>query len=939
MLEKIIKETIYEDLGLWRLPHLTAFSKNKKLFYYQTDALKNIIKVLYIYYNFCEGKQDLLNLYCQKENSIQDQFAIEYKEKRNCKINKRFHFFEHHFQSRNQKICASNFLNRACFWMATGSGKSLVIIKTIEILDHFMNLELIPKKEMMILLPREDLILQFQKEVDEFNEQRDKEIELINLKGYEQDKQNPILLNTIKVYYYRSDLLRDENKENIIDYKTYQNDGDWYVFLDEAHRGEKQNSSMQDYVTVLTKNGFLFNFSATFTDPLDDMTTCYNFNLEKFIQAGYGKNIYLSSSYFDFKNNSQADFNEREKQKQVLKSLMIFSLVKKQKINQQYHHPLLITLVNSVNTDESDLLLFFQQLEKITNSNIEENLLNEAKEELKEEVREKKQFFFGKEKLDLDLNLIENIEQKDILKQVFNAETKGKIEILEGEKGKEIVLKLETSDKPFALIKIGDANKFQKEKLGDHYQITTKFDERKIFQNINNDPNINLLLGSRSFYEGWDSNRPNVLNLINIGKGHAKKFVLQGIGRGVRIEPQKGERKRLAKNDQNKNQLLETLFIFATDKKSVKTILEQLNQQKENQSNEIEISLFENKNKPFDLLIPVYKKQEQRQSLAKFYIAQDSLNKFQSYFATLSEQTLLIKYHLSFKNAKFFIENIKNLFQIKKENVYSNMNFLLNQLLDHISIQNKVVDSIKALENEIIHFQHVKVINFKEKEIESFKKKIAGIKKNQTEEELKNLLKDRKITIDDDTEKIKNLNNNIEETFKVKIKYIAQHYYLPVIYSEQEKIDCITHIIKIESEVKFIKKLEEEISKNEFQCKWMFSKIDESLDQFYIPYFCHEQNVYRKYFPDFIFWLKQDNRYKIIFIDPKGTSYTKNQTKIDEFEKLFLENRQPKTFRFQNLEITFDLKFVTDDLNQVVGNKYKNYWIMQGDFNFLKKPF
>jgi type III restriction enzyme len=45
-------------------------------------------------------------------------------------------------------------------------------------------------------------------------------------------------------------------------------------------------------------------------------------------------------------------------------------------------------------------------------------------------------------------------------------------------------------------------------------------------------------MGSRSFYEGWDSNRPNVANFINIGVGtDARKFILQSVGRGVRIEP------------------------------------------------------------------------------------------------------------------------------------------------------------------------------------------------------------------------------------------------------------------------------------------------------------------------------------------------------------------------------------------------------------------
>ena len=61
-----------------------------------------------------------------------------------------------------------------------------------------------------------------------------------------------------------------------------------------------------------------------------------------------------------------------------------------------------------------------------------------------------------------------------------------------------------------------------------------------------------MLLGSRSFYEGWDSNRPNVINMINIGKQDAKKFVLQGIGRGIRIEPLQGERKRLFQNQRSR---------------------------------------------------------------------------------------------------------------------------------------------------------------------------------------------------------------------------------------------------------------------------------------------------------------------------------------------------------------------------------------------------
>ena len=44
-----------------------------------------------------------------------------------------------------------------------------------------------------------------------------------------------------------------------------------------------------------------------------------------------------------------------------------------------YHKPLLLTLVNSVNTEDSDLLLFFNEIEKIAKNEIKQDLLDESK--------------------------------------------------------------------------------------------------------------------------------------------------------------------------------------------------------------------------------------------------------------------------------------------------------------------------------------------------------------------------------------------------------------------------------------------------------------------------------------------------------------------------------------------------------------------------------
>ena len=940
ILEKIIEEKSYDDLGNWCLPSLSKFSDAKTLFEYQNQAIRNIIKVLHEYFGEENGKQHLFDLY--KSHGLDNRsYAVEKytsrSDKQNSKINSRFSLFQNHFKivgnEGDEYISGSNFMNRACFWMATGSGKSLVLIKTIELLDYLQSQGLIPKKEIMLLLPREDLIKQFTKEIAEFNKGRERHIELVNLKRYEDDKQGFAFDNSIKVYYYRSDLIRDERKENILDYRSYENNGNWYVFLDEAHRGGKEDSLMQDYVSILSKNGFSFNFSATFTDNIDYLTTCYNFNLEKFILAGYGKNLYLSQSYFSFTKDKD-NFSEREKQKQVLKSLITFALVKKQKKENSYHHPLLITLVNSINTDDADLLLFFKKLEEIAGGHIEEQLFTETKNELVQDLRNHTSFVFGDEQLNFNITFLENIQFKDIFEQVFNATNYGKIEILEGEKGKEIVLKLQTSEKPFALIKIGDTGKFKREQLGVNYTVITSFDSKKYFEKINQSEDINLLLGSRSFYEGWDSNRPNVINMINIGKQDAKKFVLQGIGRGIRIEPHKGERKRLAQNHIDKNVLLETLFVFATDKNAVKAIIETVENEKNTE--EQEISLFENTSKPFDLLIPIYKDEETRGKIAKFNIAKESLEIFKNFIASFDTNTLLIKTGIAKTDLEFLLDGIENdsLFQIKNENMFSDMDLLLQRLVSHISVKNKVVSGIKEVSDEIIHFKHIKVVNFSDEEISSFKQKVQKVKDFELidKKDIEAKIKAGKLSFD---EALKLGNATSEESFKdLKIKKIAEHYYLPLIYSDKEKVEYIKHIIEVESEVKFIKSLEKHIKEVKPDCNWMFSKIDQNLDTFHIPYFYKKENIYRKFFPDFIFWIKKDDNYIIVFVDPKGTSNADYQNKVDEFEKLFLENGQAKIFTYKNFKITFELKLVASDVNSV-SDKYEKYWLGNNDFNFL----
>ncbi|HOQ81868.1 MAG TPA: restriction endonuclease subunit R, partial [bacterium] len=119
----------------------------------------------------------------------------------------------------------------------------------------------------------------------------------------------------------------------------------------------------------------------------------------------------------------------------------------------------------------------------------------------------------------------------------------------------------------------------------------------------------------------------------------------------------------------------------------------------------------------------------------------------------------------------------------------------------------------------------------------------------------------------------------------------------------------------VDSEVKFIEQLEEYLSEPDNIFRkfdwWMFSKIDQTLDEVYIPYYNPKENNIAKFKPDFIFWLQKGNEYTVLFVDPKGTEYTDGYRKTDGYSKIFEteENKESKIFSLNGLRISTKLLF------------------------------
>nr|WRE04921.1 DEAD/DEAH box helicase family protein [Helicobacter pylori] len=913
-----------------------SFDSNKELLDYQQQALINAFRMLVAYFrDFKENKKEFYAFYQKHYSFAHYDFA---KKKLNPLL-------KSHFKVENQRVSFENLINRLAFYMATGSGKTIVIIKLVELLSVAIRMGLIPKKNIMFFSANENLIKQFEKEIEKYNRGKDyfKQIDFKSLKSvthkdfYRAPKNVLKEMEKIALFYYRADLMSDEeSKENLLNYKDYWDNGENYVILDEAHKGNKSESKRQAIFSLLSLKGFLFNFSATFTEESDLITSVYNLSVGEWVKLGYGKESVLLK-----KNNLNAfkdlkDLNDREKEIALLKALLLLGMQKRYKTEGYFYDPLMLVFTHSVNVENSDAEIFFKTLARVI-ENDDGNDFLKAKEDLLEEIKNP-EFLFSDDK-DKDYKVkvfkegLKSMDFKGLKEEVFYA-SNGHIEVIINPKNnQEIAFKLNTSDKVFCLIRIGDITEWICEKLKSVKVVSKNlsFKEESYFSQIDKS-SINILVGSRTFDTGWDSTRPSVILFLNIGlDDDAKKLVKQSFGRGVRIESVKNQRQRLAYLDIDEAikeklkpnaAMLETLFVIPTNHASLEAILKfqkESENKGENRGSWREIKLEKTPIK-HALFVPCYRK-EQTNALkispsASFKMSEKNFKDLKEYFHLMSEKHFILKHEIYNPKDYTLLKEMIQTAHFKKVSTwhYKDLDYMISEIKGKLYPNQKVPkDEFNALDNEkIVHFKRVKVKADKKEEL---------VKKIQEVKEYAPL----------DKEKHKQ-----DRTFKVdeaELLKLKEHYYTPLI--KAKNCDWLKHVVKVKSESDFLEellKITETLQENyDF---WAFSKIDEHLDNLFIPYIDNGATE-RKFFPDFIFWLQKGGAQIICFIDPKGSKHTDYEHKADAYQlfkdKIFNPKDDP------NLKIKVVLKFYgnKDD----VGERYRDDWIKEGELKdfFLKQ--
>ncbi|MGI6701795.1 MAG: hypothetical protein ACOX3U_05005 [Christensenellales bacterium] len=188
----------------------------------------------------------------------------------------------------------------------------------------------------------------------------------------------------------------------------------------------------------------------------------------------------------------------------------------------------------------------------------------------------------------------------------------------------------------------------------------------------------------------------------------------------------------MPQNDSWKNKLLETLFIFSSDVKSVKVILEAMIELSGKSAvkesivlHEEHPELFEISQKNFELLLPVYKEKERTSATAlEFHIEGGCKERFKNIFSDMSPATFLVSSNRSYSDnwdikkyiaLKEFVEDSKLVSDSSK--TFYSYNYLVSDLRRHIMTNEKDMDGVRLIKekeldessNDIIHFKHIEV--------------------------------------------------------------------------------------------------------------------------------------------------------------------------------------------------------------------------------------
>jgi hypothetical protein len=433
-------------------------------------------------------------------------------------------------------------INKLAYWQATGSGKTLLL--HINLLQFWYYQQRygqeITTNRVILLTPNEGL-----------SEQHLREFELSGITAELFRKETPRMFAGKTVEIIDIHKLREDMGDKTVAISAFETNN--LVFVDEGHRG----SSGDDWKTKrdrLCERGFSFEYSATFGQAVraaakPDLTQEYarciitDYSYKFFYRDGYGKDYKIL--------NLEEDEDDEIRQLYLTACLVVF--YQQMRLYYDYQNdfrpylvekPLLVLVGGSVNSvftrnrrkvsDVVDVVLFLSYFVSQRNQAEEyiRKLLTGASE-LRDSYGNE---IFANAFVYLSRQAPADIYD-DVLRIVFNCSAQGAIHVedlrgIEGEIGLSV-----GENTYFAVINVGDTTSLRK-LLDEHQELVVRQREfgESLFSSLNTpSSNVNLLIGSKKFTEGWNSWRVSTMGLMSVGRGEGSE-IIQLFGRGVRLK-------------------------------------------------------------------------------------------------------------------------------------------------------------------------------------------------------------------------------------------------------------------------------------------------------------------------------------------------------------------------------------------------------------------
>ena len=478
-------------------------------------------------------------------------------------------------------------LSKLAFWMATGSGKTLLLHLNYRQFLHYNRIHGgAPLDNVLLITPNEGLTQQHIGELQASN---------IPASRFNLDEPGGLLGGdgTVKVTEITKLVMEKRGEGDSVPVEAFE--GNNLIFVDEGHKGSRTDEGWRAVRDALGETGFTFEYSATFGQALaaannDELLTEYgkaiafDYSYRHFYNDGYGKDFRVL--------NLLQETSAEQTDTLLLANMLSFyeqqlAFVEREEQLRPYNlaRPLWTFVGGSVNAvyrengkPRSDILTVARFLHRVLSDRPwVETAIGEVLEGRSGLTDAEDEDIFTDRFGYLRSHATDQAGAYDvasvyagILERVFHTTTGGGLRLydMRGSDG-EIGLKAAGSDDYFGVINIGDAPAFRKLVEADNSGIAIEQDalHDSLFDRINDhDSTVEVLAGSRKFMEGWNSWRVSNMGLLNIGRSEGSQ-IIQLFGRGVRLRGRDMNLKRSAALEHETHPenigLLETLNIFA----------------------------------------------------------------------------------------------------------------------------------------------------------------------------------------------------------------------------------------------------------------------------------------------------------------------------------------------------------------------------------------